>query len=165
MPLAGDAPLRHGKAEPPAAHGFLPHARPHLGAVSPECAENALGPGEEGAVPASLRALGGAVGARPRPPAHRHPAADVVHRFPQPPAHGPPGGGAANPWLAIVQNTLDHKDTHVIKTVRALYYCVQRYGLTVPGEAIGVRDKMGRETHVGAGKMVGSIFVRAAGVN
>ncbi|KAJ7453275.1 hypothetical protein B0H11DRAFT_1741354 [Mycena galericulata] len=88
---------------------------------------------------------------------------------PSPPANWSPGsadalGGATNPWLAIVQNALDHKDTHVLKTVRALYYCAQRYGLTAPGEEIGARVKMGHETHVGAGKMDGSIFVRAAGV-
>ncbi|KAJ7476296.1 hypothetical protein B0H11DRAFT_1727341 [Mycena galericulata] len=88
---------------------------------------------------------------------------------PAPPAHGPPGGAdalaaAANPWLAIVHNALHHKDSHVIKTVRALYYGAQMYGLTAPGEAIGARDDKGGETHVGAGKMDGSIFVRAAGV-
>ncbi|KAJ7437915.1 hypothetical protein B0H11DRAFT_2359306 [Mycena galericulata] len=88
---------------------------------------------------------------------------------PGPAAHGLPGGAdaldaAANPWLAIIQNALQHKDAHVIKTVRALYYCAQRYGLTAPGEAIGARDEEGGETHVGAGKMDGSVFVRAAGV-
>ncbi|KAJ7501933.1 hypothetical protein B0H11DRAFT_1855201, partial [Mycena galericulata] len=93
---------------------------------------------------------------------------------PRPPAHAPPGGpdalgdprggGETNPWLAIVQNALHHKDAHVLKAVRTLYYAAQRYGGTAPGEAIGARDGKGGETHVGAGKMDGTIFVRAAGL-
>ncbi|KAJ7511287.1 hypothetical protein B0H11DRAFT_1954617 [Mycena galericulata] len=93
---------------------------------------------------------------------------------PRPPAHAPPGGpdalgdprggGETNPWLAIVQNALHHKDAHVLKAVRTLYYAAQRYGGTAPGEAIGARDAEGGETHVGAGKMDGTIFVRAAGL-
>ncbi|KAJ7739259.1 hypothetical protein DFH07DRAFT_752245 [Mycena maculata] len=93
---------------------------------------------------------------------------------PGPPVHAPPGGADAlgnprdgretSPWLAIVQNALHHKDAHVLKVVRTLYYCGQRYGETRPGEAIGARDAEGQETHVGAGRMDGSIFVRAAGV-
>ncbi|KAJ7259148.1 hypothetical protein B0H12DRAFT_1109066 [Mycena haematopus] len=94
--------------------------------------------------------------------------------FPRPPAHAPPGGsdalggpntaGETDPWLAIVQNALHHKDAHVLKVVRALYYCAVNYGGKVPGSAIGARDEKGGETHVGTGVMDGTIFVRAAGV-
>ncbi|KAJ6627656.1 hypothetical protein B0H10DRAFT_2161041 [Mycena sp. CBHHK59/15] len=72
--------------------------------------------------------------------------------------------GESNPWLAVVQNALHHKDAHVIKAVRTLYYCAQHYGLTAPGAAIGARDGAGEETHAGAGKMDGTVFIRAAGV-
>ncbi|KAJ7199365.1 hypothetical protein GGX14DRAFT_467877 [Mycena pura] len=92
----------------------------------------------------------------------------------RPPAHTPPGGPAAlgspsapgetNPWLAIVQNALHHRDAHVIKAVRLLYYAATMYGGTPPGAAIGARDHEGKETHVGAGAMDGTVFVRAAGV-
>ncbi|KAJ6549818.1 hypothetical protein B0H19DRAFT_1378617 [Mycena capillaripes] len=94
--------------------------------------------------------------------------------FPHPPAHAPPGGpdalgdlrsnGETNPWLAIVQNALHHKEEHVPKVVRALYYAALRYGGKGPGEAIGARDEKGEETHVGADAMDGTVFVRAAGV-
>ncbi|KAF8126231.1 hypothetical protein K438DRAFT_1890805 [Mycena galopus ATCC 62051] len=94
--------------------------------------------------------------------------------FPRPPAHTPPGGsealgapantGETNPWLAIVQNALHHKDAHVLKVVRTLYYCAVNYGTKPAGSAIGVHDEKGKETHVGAEKMDGTIFVRAAGV-
>ncbi|KAJ7122352.1 hypothetical protein C8R44DRAFT_876649 [Mycena epipterygia] len=94
--------------------------------------------------------------------------------FPRPPAHTPVGGkdalgdpqvrGETDPWLAIVQNALHHKDAHVIKAVRTMYYSAQRYGATRPGAAIGARDTEGAETHKGAGIMDGTVFVRAAGV-
>ncbi|KAF7363129.1 hypothetical protein MVEN_00665400 [Mycena venus] len=95
---------------------------------------------------------------------------------PHPPQHAPPGGedalgnpaggekGETNPWLALVQNALHHKDAHVLKAVRSLYYCGVRYGSNPPGSAIGAKDGEGNETHVGTGKMDGTIFVRAAGV-
>ncbi|KAJ7662537.1 hypothetical protein DFH06DRAFT_1324907 [Mycena polygramma] len=93
---------------------------------------------------------------------------------PRPPQHGAPGGPAAlgdprgdggtNPWLAMIQNALHHKDAHVLKAVRTLYYCGVRYGAMGPGEAIGARDEKGEESHVGAGEMDGTVFVRAAGV-
>ncbi|KAJ6454205.1 hypothetical protein C8R45DRAFT_628702 [Mycena sanguinolenta] len=73
--------------------------------------------------------------------------------FPRPPAHAPPGGpdalggpnsvGETNPWLAIVQNALHHKDAHVLKVVRTLYYCALKYGGKVAGSAIGARDEKG----------------------
>jgi len=95
--------------------------------------------------------------------------------FPRPPKNAAPGGthaigdpqsaaGETNPWLALVQNALHHKDAHVLKVVRTLYYCGVRYGSKTAGRAIGARDEKGEETHVGAAKMDGTIFVRAAGV-
>jgi hypothetical protein len=69
-----------------------------------------------------------------------------------------------NPWLAIVHNALQHKEPHVVKTVRALYYAAQHYGRKGAGEAIGAVDEKGDETHLGARELDGSIFVRAAGV-
>ncbi|KAJ6580366.1 hypothetical protein DFH09DRAFT_1309699 [Mycena vulgaris] len=59
--------------------------------------------------------------------------------------------GETHPWLVIGQNVLHHKDAHVIKAVRALYYSAQRYGATLAGGAIGARGKDDGETHVGAG--------------
>jgi hypothetical protein len=95
--------------------------------------------------------------------------------FPHPPAATQPSGtmqtmgdprvaGETNPWLAILQNALHHKESHVIKTVRALYYCAQRYGGTPPGAFIGACDEDGAETHVGIGAVDGTVFVRLAGV-
>ncbi|KAK7046390.1 hypothetical protein R3P38DRAFT_2873562 [Favolaschia claudopus] len=93
--------------------------------------------------------------------------------FPAPPKGTPPGSSSAlgakpgeetNPWLAIIENSLHHKDAHVMKVVRTLYYCAVKYGDRKAGEAIGVKDGEGNETHVGAGKMDGTVFVRAAGV-
>ncbi|KAJ7464154.1 hypothetical protein FB451DRAFT_1179984 [Mycena latifolia] len=52
-------------------------------------------------------------------------------------------------------------DVHVIKLMRTLYYYAQRYGRTPPSSAIGARGADGKETHVGAGEMDGSV-VRAA---
>lgn len=72
--------------------------------------------------------------------------------------------GETDPWLAIVQNALHHKDAHVVKAVRTLYYCAQRYGRTPAGGAIGAHDGSGKEIHVGMGLMDGTIFVRAAGM-
>ncbi|KAJ7816247.1 hypothetical protein B0H13DRAFT_2380529 [Mycena leptocephala] len=94
--------------------------------------------------------------------------------FPRPPKHAAPGGpdalgdplkdGETNAWPAMLQSALHHKDAHVLKVVRMLYYCALRYGPTAPGGAIGARDRDGKETHVGAGEMDGTVFVRAAGV-
>ncbi|KAJ6549823.1 hypothetical protein B0H19DRAFT_1264730 [Mycena capillaripes] len=94
--------------------------------------------------------------------------------FPRPPAHLPPGGPDAvgdpssgdgtNPWLAIVQNALHHKDAHFPKAVRTLYYAAMYYGGKGSGGAIGARDEKGQETHIGAGALDGTVFVRAAGV-
>ncbi|KAJ7464151.1 hypothetical protein FB451DRAFT_1403516 [Mycena latifolia] len=92
----------------------------------------------------------------PRPPVPAPGGSDAL---------GAPGAeGETDPWLAIVQNALHHKDAHVIKAVRMLYYSAQRFGRTPPGGAIGARGADGAETHVGTGAMDGTIFVRAAGV-
>ncbi|KAJ7242660.1 hypothetical protein C8J57DRAFT_1243864 [Mycena rebaudengoi] len=74
----------------------------------------------------------------------------------------PRGGGGTNPWLA--KNSLLPKDAHVPKAVRTLYYAALRYGSKGPGETIGAHDKKGQEKHMGAEKMDGTVFVRAAGV-
>ncbi|KAJ7254757.1 hypothetical protein C8J57DRAFT_1473433 [Mycena rebaudengoi] len=94
---------------------------------------------------------------------------------PQPPAAPTPHNNTStlddtrarthvNPWLAIVHNALQHKEPHVVKTVRALYYAAQQYGGKGAGEAIGAVDEKGEETHRGAREADGSIFVRAAGM-
>jgi hypothetical protein len=70
-----------------------------------------------------------------------------------------------NPWLAIIHNALQHKDTHLIKTVRALYYASQVYGAKRAGEVTGVVDEKGKEeTHRGVRELDGSMFIRAAGM-
>ncbi|KAJ7751458.1 hypothetical protein B0H16DRAFT_1548547 [Mycena metata] len=80
-------------------------------------------------------------------------------------AVGEPGKeGETDPWPAILQNALHHKDAHEVKTIRSLYYGAKHYGQRPAGGAIGARDEEGKETHVGAGTMDGTIFVRAAGV-
>ncbi|KAJ7636509.1 hypothetical protein FB45DRAFT_828755 [Roridomyces roridus] len=90
----------------------------------------------------------------------------VLPKPPRAPVGGPDALGTEtpNPWLAMVHNGLHHKDAHVLKTVRSLYYAAQLYGSTPAGEFLGVRDAEGRETHEGAGTLDGSVFVRAAGV-
>ncbi|KAF7346761.1 hypothetical protein MSAN_01814600 [Mycena sanguinolenta] len=145
---------------------LLPYACPYLGAVYPKPPSNHPGPGY-----ARSSALFVLLRGRPR---INIPLLMSYTEFPRPPAHGPPGGndslggpnsiGETNPWLAIVQNAIHHKDAHVLKVVRTLYYCAVKYGGKVAGSAIGAHDKKGEETHVGTGIMDGTIFVRAAGV-
>jgi hypothetical protein len=95
--------------------------------------------------------------------------------FPQPPAVEVPItkeeksdalGSLANPWPAIINSAVFHPNAHTPKTIRALAYAAQKYGTTPAGGAIGAyhRGEDRRETHIGAGKMDGTIFVRAAGV-
>ncbi|KAJ7448352.1 hypothetical protein FB451DRAFT_764655 [Mycena latifolia] len=93
--------------------------------------------------------------------------------FPSPPSPAPGGAhalgdpraeGETDPWIAILQNALHYKEPHFTKVIRALYYCARRYGTTPPGGAIGARGADGKETHVGAGVMDGTVFVRAAGI-
>ncbi|KAJ7101270.1 hypothetical protein B0H15DRAFT_927127 [Mycena belliarum] len=93
--------------------------------------------------------------------------------FPRPPvtalsgAHavGDPSVAAeADPWPAIVLNSLYHREPHVVKAVRALYYSAQRCGTAPSGSAPGAFAADGTETHVGSGKLDGTVFVRTAGV-
>ncbi|CAK5270641.1 unnamed protein product [Mycena citricolor] len=71
-------------------------------------------------------------------------------------------GGAANPWLPVTLNAYEQADSHVIKTIRALYYAAQRLGQTAAGAVPGAVDSAGKETHEGASQLDGSAFVRAA---
>lgn len=68
-----------------------------------------------------------------------------------------------NPWPEIVASILHTPETHAIKTIRTLYYAAQKYGTTPPGGVIGAFRRDGTETHEGAAKLDGTIFVRAAG--
>lgn len=78
----------------------------------------------------------------------------LLTSYPEFPPIPPPGGadmvgdpraaGKTGPWLVLVQNTLHHRDAHVLKAVRALYYVVQRYGGTVPGARSARAAQTGR---------------------
>ncbi|KAF7973242.1 hypothetical protein HWV62_15747 [Athelia sp. TMB] len=84
---------------------------------------------------------------------------------PSPDAVGDPNDLAtANPWDVIVPCVLHAPDSHVVKSIRALYYAAQHFGHTAAGGAPGALDKDGGETHKGIKEMDGSIFFRAAGV-
>ncbi|KAJ7117267.1 hypothetical protein C8R43DRAFT_902169 [Mycena crocata] len=72
------------------------------------------------------------------------------------------GGGSA--WLAVLNNAGLHSEPHVIKAIRALFYCAQRYGATPAGGAIGALDGKGNETHKGTAILDGTLFIRVAGV-
>ena len=69
-----------------------------------------------------------------------------------------------NPWPEIVASVLHAPEAHVVKTIRTLYFAAQKYGTTPAGQAIGAFKRGGDETHEGAARMDGTIFVRAAGV-
>lgn len=70
-----------------------------------------------------------------------------------------------NPWPAMIEAVLYHKDSHVPKTLRTLIFASQNYGDKGPGTAIGAfHRESGAETHNGTGEMDGTIFVRAAGL-
>ncbi|EJD03460.1 uncharacterized protein FOMMEDRAFT_108695 [Fomitiporia mediterranea MF3/22] len=69
-----------------------------------------------------------------------------------------------NPWPAIIDEVIHAPDSHTVKTIRSLYYAAQHYGETPPGGAIGAFDDTGKEILRGAGKLDGTIFVRAAGI-
>jgi len=66
-----------------------------------------------------------------------------------------------NPWLDIVADVLHASDSHTTKAIRALLYGAREYGnlpagsFTSPGE---------EDLHPGAGKVDGTMFVRAAGM-
>ncbi|KAJ2929943.1 hypothetical protein H1R20_g7154, partial [Candolleomyces eurysporus] len=74
-----------------------------------------------------------------------------------------------NPWPAILQDAVYHPDAHVLKTIRTLLYGAMHYGTTPAGKAVGAflnPSSTGQqvESHQGAGKLDGTIFVRAAGM-
>ncbi|KDQ18174.1 hypothetical protein BOTBODRAFT_104662 [Botryobasidium botryosum FD-172 SS1] len=76
----------------------------------------------------------------------------------------PEGAGGAlgvNPWLDITADVLHAPDSHTVKTIRALMYGARHYS-DLPTSAF-VRP--GEESfHQGAGKLDGTLFVRAAGL-
>ncbi|KAJ7689922.1 hypothetical protein B0H17DRAFT_1065686 [Mycena rosella] len=77
-------------------------------------------------------------------------------------ALGMAGGGS--PWLAVLNSAALHHEPHVVKAIRGLFYCAQQYGRTSPGAIIGAVDGDGNETHNGAAKVDGTLFIRVAGV-
>lgn len=72
--------------------------------------------------------------------------------------------GGGSPWLAVLNNAGVHPEPHVIKSIRMLFYCAQRYGRTPAGAVIGAMDSAGKETHKGASALDGTLFIRVAGV-
>ncbi|KAJ6474833.1 hypothetical protein C8R45DRAFT_1159993 [Mycena sanguinolenta] len=75
---------------------------------------------------------------------------------------GTPAYGSA--WLAVLNNACVHTEAHVIKAIRALFYCAQHYGSTPAGAVIGAVDENGQETHKNAAMLDGTMFIRVAGV-
>ncbi|KAJ6450365.1 hypothetical protein C8R45DRAFT_1224100 [Mycena sanguinolenta] len=75
---------------------------------------------------------------------------------------GTPAYGSA--WLAVLNNASVHTEAHVIKAIRALFYCAQHYGSTPAGAVVGAVDENGQETHKNAAMLDGTVFVRVAGV-
>ncbi|KAH8104504.1 hypothetical protein BXZ70DRAFT_887737 [Cristinia sonorae] len=69
-----------------------------------------------------------------------------------------------DPWPAIVSSVQFAPDAHTIKAIRALYFAARKYGTTPAGRVIGAFRDGGEETHIGIGKVDGTVFVRAAGV-
>ncbi|KZT62052.1 hypothetical protein CALCODRAFT_479530 [Calocera cornea HHB12733] len=98
--------------------------------------------------------------------AYPHPPAGALTAKPGKDAWGQPGKAEmANPWAQMLASILYAPDSHTIKTMRSLVLAEQRYGTTAPGAVIGAFEEDGKtETHVGAGKLDGTAFVRAAGV-
>ncbi|KAF8630301.1 hypothetical protein AX15_003013 [Amanita polypyramis BW_CC] len=70
-----------------------------------------------------------------------------------------------NPWPAMLESVIYFPDSHVLKTMRTLFYAAQKYGDAPPGSVIGAfSTKDGKETHTGMSKVDGTIFVRSAGM-
>nr|GAT53732.1 predicted protein [Mycena chlorophos] len=67
----------------------------------------------------------------------------------------------ANPWLAVIQNGLHHRDAHVIKTIRSFYYGAEH--MPALGTGTGGRG-FGLEHIKGGERVDGSIWIRAAGI-
>jgi hypothetical protein len=89
--------------------------------------------------------------------------------FPQPPggpkADKPSVVEHGNPWPHMLASVLYAPDSHTIKAMRSLVVGEQRYGTTPPGGVIGAYEEDGKtETHKGASKLDGTMWVRAAGV-
>jgi hypothetical protein len=72
--------------------------------------------------------------------------------------------GGSSVWLPLLNNAGLHPEAHVVKAIRALFYCAQRYGSTPAGTVIGAVDADGKETHKGAAGLDGTLFIRVAGV-
>ncbi|KAJ7446125.1 hypothetical protein FB451DRAFT_1376001 [Mycena latifolia] len=72
-------------------------------------------------------------------------------------------GGGGSPWLPLLNNAALHPEAHVIKSMRTLFYCAQQYGRTPAGSVVGAVDAAGNETHSGAEKLDGTLFIRVAG--
>ncbi|KAJ7254214.1 hypothetical protein C8J57DRAFT_1137049 [Mycena rebaudengoi] len=72
--------------------------------------------------------------------------------------------GGSSAWLPVLNNAGLHPEAHVVKAIRALFYCAQRYGNTPAGSVVGAVDADGKETHKGAAGLDGTLFIRVAGV-
>ncbi|KAJ7154509.1 hypothetical protein C8R46DRAFT_439354 [Mycena filopes] len=70
------------------------------------------------------------------------------------------GLAASSPWLTVLNNAMRHPEPHVIKAIRALFYCAQQYGDSVPPGAV---DEHGEETHPGLKGLDETVFIRVAG--
>ncbi|KAJ7737765.1 hypothetical protein B0H16DRAFT_1379540, partial [Mycena metata] len=74
---------------------------------------------------------------------------------------------SGSPWLALLNNATMHTEPHVVKSIRMLFYCAQKYGATPAGGVIGALAsdgaRKGEETHEGAAGLDGTLFVRVAG--
>lgn len=71
---------------------------------------------------------------------------------------------STNPWLPLLHSAMYAPDSHVPKSIRALYYAAQSYGETQAGKVVGALDANGKEVLRGTAKLDGTIFVRAAGI-
>jgi hypothetical protein len=98
-------------------------------------------------------ALAMAYPAHPAPPTGLDAAGTVLGTF---------GGSSA--WLPLLNNAGLHPEAHVVKAIRALFYCAQRYGNTPAGAVVGAVDADGKEMHKGAAGLDGTLFIRVAGV-
>ena len=65
-----------------------------------------------------------------------------------------------NPWLALIQSTLQHSDDHIHKLQRALLHFASRLGST-PAGTFAKAAEAGLE---GAELLDGTLFVRVAGL-
>ncbi|CAK5282669.1 unnamed protein product [Mycena citricolor] len=71
---------------------------------------------------------------------------------------------ATDPWAQLITNALQDFDSHVVKTVRALYSGHIHFGKVAAGQVVGAFDESGRETHPGLSKLDGTAWIRAAGI-